>query len=244
MQIKSVLNGKEINLTGDNATIKSNNFNVDKDGNMTCSNATISGSVTSSNVTITGGTVKINKGSASAPSFKVGETYMYEGQLVMEDTNGDMVQLGYMSEYFGPTLILCDNGTTYSYYGATKAQINELLVTGNLNVNGQKNRVVSTKKYGKRLLNAYETATPYFGDIGSAKTDEVGKCRIYIDEIFLETVEADDYKVFIQLNGEGNAYVKKYKKYFEIIGPTNTELDWEIKAIQKGYKNVRLKEYQ
>ena len=238
------LSGKTINLTSDNVQIKSSNFNVDKNGNMRCNNATISGSVTSSNVTITGGTVKINKGSASAPSFKVGETYMYEGQLVMEDTNGDMVQLGYMSEYFGPTLTLCDNGTTYSYYGATKAQINELLVTGNLNVNGQKNRVVSTKKYGKRLLNAYETATPYFGDIGSAKTDEVGKCRIYIDEIFLETVEADDYKVFIQLNGEGNAYVKKYKKYFEIIGPTNTELDWEIKAIQKGYKNVRLKEYQ
>ena len=39
MQIKSVLNGKEINLTGDNATIKSNNFNVDKDGNMTCKKA-------------------------------------------------------------------------------------------------------------------------------------------------------------------------------------------------------------
>ena len=38
--IKFLLNGKEINLTGDNAIIKSNNFNVDKFGNMTCSNAT------------------------------------------------------------------------------------------------------------------------------------------------------------------------------------------------------------
>lgn len=43
MQAKSVLNGKEINLTGDNTIIKSNNFNVDKNGNMTCSNATITG---------------------------------------------------------------------------------------------------------------------------------------------------------------------------------------------------------
>ena len=41
MQIKSALNGKEINLTGDNTTIKSNNFNVDKDGNMSCKNATM-----------------------------------------------------------------------------------------------------------------------------------------------------------------------------------------------------------
>ena len=40
---KSVLNGKNINLTGDNTIITSNNFNVDKDGNMQCSNATITG---------------------------------------------------------------------------------------------------------------------------------------------------------------------------------------------------------
>ena len=42
-QIKLVLNGKEINLTGDNVVIKSDKFNVDKNGNLTCSNATISG---------------------------------------------------------------------------------------------------------------------------------------------------------------------------------------------------------
>lgn len=35
MQTKSLLHGKEINLTGDNTTIKSSNFNVDKDGNVT-----------------------------------------------------------------------------------------------------------------------------------------------------------------------------------------------------------------
>lgn len=43
MLIKFLLNGKEINLTSDNATIKSNNFNVDENGNMTCSNATVNG---------------------------------------------------------------------------------------------------------------------------------------------------------------------------------------------------------
>ena len=40
-QTKSVLNGKEINLTGDNTIIKSNNFNVDKNGNVVCSNIDI-----------------------------------------------------------------------------------------------------------------------------------------------------------------------------------------------------------
>lgn len=45
MRIKFLLNGKEINLTGDNTVIKSNNFNVDKNGNMSCNNGNFSGDV-------------------------------------------------------------------------------------------------------------------------------------------------------------------------------------------------------
>ena len=107
---------------------------------------------------------------------------------------------------------------------------------------GEKDRVVTTENYGKRLLNAYETATPYFGDIGSNITDENGYCKIIIEDIFKETIELDDYKVFIQECGDGKLYVKKYKDYFEVIGPPNLEFDWEIKAIQKGYRDIRLKE--
>ena len=40
-QTKSALNGKEINLTGDNTIIKSNNFIVDKNGNVTANSATL-----------------------------------------------------------------------------------------------------------------------------------------------------------------------------------------------------------
>ena len=63
-QIKSALNGKDINLTGDNTIISSTNFNVDKNGNMTCNNAKVSGTITSNNATITGGKIKV-KGQAS-----------------------------------------------------------------------------------------------------------------------------------------------------------------------------------
>ena len=43
MQVKLVLNGKTINLTGDNTIIKSTNFSVDKDGNMTAKSGKIAG---------------------------------------------------------------------------------------------------------------------------------------------------------------------------------------------------------
>ena len=55
--IKLALNGKEINLTSDDINISSKNFNVDKDGNMSCSNADISGKVTSKEGNIGGWTV-------------------------------------------------------------------------------------------------------------------------------------------------------------------------------------------
>lgn len=47
MQTKYHLNGKQIDLTGDNITIKSDNFNVDAEGNLSCKNATIQGTINS-----------------------------------------------------------------------------------------------------------------------------------------------------------------------------------------------------
>jgi len=92
-------------------------------------------------------------------------------------------------------------------------------------------------------LNAYETTTPYFGDIGSNATDANGQCVIYIEDIFSETIETEDYKVFIQECGDGKLYVEKYNDYFIVKGTPNLPFDWEIKAVQKGYKNTRLKEF-
>lgn len=63
------MNGKEINLTGDNVVISSNNFNVDENGNMTCTNANINGSVTSNNVNVTGGKIKLTDVPADSQEY-------------------------------------------------------------------------------------------------------------------------------------------------------------------------------
>lgn len=57
--ILNLLAGNTINLTSKNLVLASTNFNVDKNGNMTCSNANISGTVTSNNANITGGSIKV-----------------------------------------------------------------------------------------------------------------------------------------------------------------------------------------
>lgn len=109
-------------------------------------------------------------------------------------------------------------------------------VDGDLTVYGDKNREVDTENYGRQLAYCYETATPYFGDLGHGMTDENGVCLIEIDDIFRETVGEQEYLVFLQPEGEGNLYVnkaEKYCNYFIVRGTANLSFAWEIKSIQK-----------
>ena len=93
-------------------------------------------------------------------------------------------------------------------------------------------------------MNAYETATPYFGDIGTAIVGADGKVQVEIDPIFTETVSLNSYVVFFQAEGPGEAYVsQKDSAFFEISGTPGLTVAYEIKAKQKGFESVRLEEY-
>lgn len=115
-------------------------------------------------------------------------------------------------------------------------------VNGKLTVAGTKNRKVKTQNYSERLLSAYETPTPLFGDIGEAKLDEEGLCYVDIDDIFTETIaEKTEYQVFLQKEGEGDCWIaEKSPLYFAIKGTPNLKVAWEIKAKQRDYEALRL----
>lgn len=117
----------------------------------------------------------------------------------------------------------------------------DLNVSGDLSVDGTKSRVVKTSQ-GKVRISAYETAEPYFGDIGEAQTDENGQVRIDIEPLFAETVNTScPYQVFLQPYCDGNFYVsERAENYFIVSGTPNGAFGYEIKAKQKGYENSRL----
>lgn len=117
----------------------------------------------------------------------------------------------------------------------------DLTVLGDLSVKGTKNRVVKTSQ-GEVKISAYETAEPYFGDIGEAQTDENGQVRIDIDPLFAETVNTScPYQVFLQPYCDGNFYVsERAENYFIVSGKPNGAFGYEIKAKQKEYENSRL----
>jgi hypothetical protein len=89
------LHGKEINLTGDDIIIKSDNFNVDKDGNLICSNATIQGTVNSVNGTIGGWTIN-NEGLTNGSIF-----IKSEGFSTVYTVADLIIIRGYLSGYTG-----------------------------------------------------------------------------------------------------------------------------------------------
>lgn len=62
---------EEISLKGNRVTVDADNFKLDKKGNMTCTNATVSGTITSSNATITGGKIKVSGGRSAADLIRV-----------------------------------------------------------------------------------------------------------------------------------------------------------------------------
>lgn len=224
-----------INLQSNRLIIDSDNLQVAQDGTMTANNivatnGTFSGNIESSN--ITGNSLISIEASTGMPTVTMGLLANTNyGYIDISDAQGD---LNINSNYiYTSGEIHCDGNSSIG---------ENLDILGNLNVYGTKNRAVKTSNNKVVLLNAYETATPYFGDIGSNKTDSNGYCKIEIEDIFKETIELDDYKVFIQECGEGHLYAKKYNEYFEVHGTPNLDFDWEIKAVQKGYKDVRLKE--
>lgn len=114
-----------------------------------------------------------------------------------------------------------------------------------LDVWGSKSRIAGTKDYGDRLLYCYETPTPYFGDIGTGRTDENGICYVSIDDIFQETVSiGEEYSVFLQKEGAGDLWVEgKTSAFFIVQGTPNLSFSWEIKAVQNGYEYLRLDDY-
>lgn len=106
---------------------------------------------------------------------------------------------------------------------------------------GVKNRIVKTENYNDRLMYCYESMIPMFSDIGEGAIDETGKCIVYLDDVFIETVDIEClYQVSLQAYGKGNCWLSKREpNYFVVEGTKDMTFGWEIKAVQRGYVNVR-----
>lgn len=135
-------------------------------------------------------------------------------------------------------------GVSIKYLSSNCAKITRLNVSS-ITSSGTKSRIVDTPNYSQRLMYCYETPTPYFGDIGTAKTDENGVCFISIDDIFQETVNTKiEYTAFLQKEGPGDLWVdEKSSAFFVVKGTPDLSFSWEIKVVQRDFEHLRLDDY-
>lgn len=108
---------------------------------------------------------------------------------------------------------------------------------GNFKCTGTKNRIVQTENFGTVAMNAFETAGAYFADVCSGKIASDGKCVVYLNRKFIETIDCDcEYQILITaVNKKSNLYVVKEREFFTVFGEPETYFDCMIIARQKGY---------
>ena len=129
-------------------------------------------------------------------------------------------------------------------YGSEPRYINlnaDVTVNGNLAVTGTKPRLVTTEQYSQRYLYCYETPTPMFGDVGEGVIGEDGRCYIWLDPVFAQTISTAKYQVFLQRYGDGDCWVSERSgSCFVVEGTPGMAFGWEIKARQRDYDQLRL----
>lgn len=242
----------KVSLTANRLIVNSTGFNLDGNGN-----ASLSGTITSSVMnasTITGTTI-------------TGSTFHAIGDTVADETRFDVrtsADPNYAT-FISAGGCRAEGPTWYGYIGhnevgvksrddSYKAILNNLgldtsggiIAAGSMQVYGTKNRIVKTENYAERLQYCYETPTPMFGDVGEGKMDETGKCYVWLDDVFVETIDSDcQYQVFLQAYGEGTVYVSERSPTgFMVCGTPGLAFGWEIKAVQKNYNTVRLENFE
>lgn len=223
------------------------------------SEMTETGKLTCNDVNINGGKIRLIQNDRK-PTFEVYDKDAKQG-FTIHDTNifgmnetgsntvvignssvGHMYVYGYDEENSPKCCITSDDVTLEGSNGS--GDYSTLSPTA-LYCTGSKHRVVRTQDYGERLLCCYETPSPMFGDIGAAQIDETGKCLIFIDEKFAQTIDLEYlYDVFLTKYGSGDCYVsERTVSYFIVEGTKNLKFAWEIKTIQRDYENLRLEEH-
>lgn len=253
-------------------TDKNGNFYLNLDtGELVMNNGTFEGEINSSTVnggTINGSTINTdqnltignniymnNDDSTTQKSILLGSvaslvfSKSVYNSLAMSAKNGSNVSTltanaSATSGATNLTMYLKDGSKSIVHiFGALLTTIqSNLIVTGDLSVNGSKSRIVETAEYGKVLMNAVESANAVFEDFGSSQTDEKGEAFIKLDEVFMETVNTDyEYQVFLQdYVGKTVQLVYKEKDGFMVFGSPNAKFDWRITAKQRGYEQTRM----
>ena len=231
------INASKISLNG--AVTANSNFKINTDG-----------SAETKALKVTGGSLSIGE---NCEITEAGNVYalspkFYSGLYLNNSffRKGALSGLDYsmLLGYVGSNIYVGESGSTLWGYGFTVN--NDIYAFGTIGCLGKKTRIIHTDDGRNIEMYAYETTSPTFGDMGTGKLDDDGKCYVYLDDDFLLTVEKDmKYHVMLTAKGTGELYVEKTDEkdgYFVVQGTPRLEFFWEIKTRQKGCRDMRIEQ--
>ena len=228
-------------------------FRVDIDGTCRATKfemvgGTMSGTNTNSG-TISGGTFSNGTVSGGTLTGSTGGTFSggtlsgcnLGGTSLSFGGGGGSLSSGSSGGVISGYLRVATNNTSYTSTGT--AFNNPVNVYSSLNVTGDKDRMMSTKHYGKRLLAAYETPLATFSDYGVARLDDTGVFYIVIDPVFAEMVNnAYLPTAFLTKYGEGDIWVEEVAHdIITVRGTPGMKFAWETRYAQGNARVERLR---
>lgn len=246
------LKGKTIALTADTIDITSTHFNVSTSGAVECTSLDVSGSNSSINVTAAISSspfIRVAYASDTSQNTVISPSgaFSYIGNYATSMQSSALYtsyNSGYAYTQITSNEIYCaQRGYNYPIFTANNNH-NQVVVGGQFSCYGLKSRAEQTEHYRDRLMYAFETPNPLYGDFGRATIAEDGICYIFLDPIFYECIDNTcDYYVFIQPEGEGQFTVtERASDHFKVQGTVGGSFTWMLVTAQRGYSATRNEE--
>ena len=162
---------------------------------------------------------------------------MYAGKIGAPLSDNSVGNYALFDNQDRPAVVINGSQVVACYSGQ------EMIVDGNFYVNGDdKDRVITTKNYGKVGLSAMESTVSVFSDLGSGTLDDTGKAYCFLAPDFVETIDlSHEYQVFVTKTAPGEIErTEKHENYFLVFGTPGTTFDWIVFARQKNNASKRL----
>ena len=122
-------------------------------------------------------------------------------------------------------------------FNTTRVGVSGKLNVHNLDVWGEKSRVVNTS-FGAVKMAAFETPTPTFADWGKGRCSPDGWCLIALDPRYAETIAQYGQPAWLltDCDGTGHLWAENCGQYAIVHGAPRQQFVWLCMAAQRGYE--------
>lgn len=141
------------------------------------------------------------------------------------------------STYVGMQVTYNRSDDSDTDFNTTRVGVSGKLNVHNLDVWGEKSRVVNTS-FGAVKMAAFETPMPTFADWGEGQCGPEGWCLIALDPRYAETIAQYGQPAWLltDCDGTGHLWAENCGQYAIIHGAPRQQFAWLCMAAQRGYE--------